>query len=148
MNKDKITGFVLTILGIIIIILGTQVHDPQLENDVGPRLFPYISGGGLVACGIGTIIKSRTKKNEVFLEKSQWKRLLSIAFVIFMYGILQLILGFLISTPIIMYSAMRVMGQPREKYIQSIGMALGLTLAVYLLFEKFLHVMLPTGTIF
>jgi len=148
LNKNIITGVSLATLGLIIIILATQVYNPQLENDVGPKVFPYISGGGMLVCGIAIVIRKNRGERKEFLSKPEWKRLFNISLVIVLYGISQRIFGFLISTPIIMYLSMRVMGQPRSKYIQSLGVAIGVTLAVYFLFVRFLHVMLPAGTIF
>ena len=148
MGNSKKVGFVLLFLGMIITFLASQIHNPNLVNDVGPRLFPYISGIGLIICGIGLIISKSKEANENYLTTEGWKRLSIMAAVIIFYAIGLATVGFIIATPIATFMAIVVMNGTNKNYKKALIVSLSLTISVYLIFEKLLRVMLPASKIF
>ncbi len=148
MSSNKKTGIMLLIIGIIITILASQIPNPNLENDVGPRLFPYISGIGLIICGIGLMLEKTAEKAKVYLTPEGWKRLCIMSGVILLYAIGLVTLGFLIATPIAVFASIIVMNGNMKIYKTAIIFSLCITGSVYLIFEKVLLVMLPSGKLF
>jgi len=56
-----------------------------------------------------------------------------------------LYLGFLIATPIALYIVIRMMGQPKSKYLTTIVVSLAVTFVTHYVFQELLMVLLPSG---
>lgn len=148
MKKDHITGIVLIVLGLLVMVFIRQIPTASVNNDVGPRLFPYISSIGIIICGIGIAIQGKKQEVKPYFTLEEWKRFATIFSIVVLYAILLITLGFLISTPFILYLTMRIMGQPKRLYFRTLSIAVGFTTFVFFIFEKILHVMLPAGKLF
>lgn len=150
--KNKIEGTVITIVGALFIIFATRIKNPQLANDPGPQLFPYISGIGLVLFGILLLILPKRlfqKDNEKDKpDPAAVKRAILLFGYILLYLIMLYFFGFLISTPVLLFFANGVIGNIKKKYISRTLFSIVITAIIYLLFESFLHVMLPPGVLF
>lgn len=147
MNKNRITGILLILFGLFIIIVASQIPNPNLENDVGPRIFPYISGIGLIFCGAGIALK-KEEKGKPYLTSEGWKRLMVMAVVVVLYAISLNLLGFLIATPIVLYATIRILGMNPKAYLKTVIVSVAMTAIIYAVFEKVLSVMLPSGMFF
>jgi len=147
MNKNRITGIALILFGLFIVITATLIPNPHLENDVGPRMFPYIAGIGLIICGVGVTLQ-KAEESKPYLTSEGWKRLMVMAGVVVLYAICLSILGFLIATPIILYISIRILGMNPKAYFKTATVSVCVTAVVYVVFEKLLTVMLPSGMFF
>lgn len=147
MNRSRITGLALAALGIFILVTARYIFDPKLEDDVGPRLFPYIAGIGLLVCGAAIYARTGRKDEKAYLSREGWMRLLLISGFMIFYTVGLLTAGFLISTPVALYVSMKMMGIKARSPVITVGISLAMTFLVYFIFERILHVMLPPGMI-
>ena len=63
MTKDRTTGLIALVLGIAVAIATSQLPPSTMVNDIGPKVFPFISAGLLIICGAGLLLTG-TKKEE------------------------------------------------------------------------------------
>lgn len=148
MNKNRITGITLILFGLFVIIMASQIPNPHLENDVGPKVFPYFAGIGLLICGAGITLQ-KAGESKPYLTSEGWKRLFTMAVVVVLYAIGLSVLGFLIATPIILYASIVILGMNPKAYFKTAAVSVAVTVVVYVVvFEKLLTVMLPAGMFF
>ncbi len=148
MNKSRITGLALAALGVLIVAAAGGIMDPRLENDVGPRLFPYIAGIGLIVCGAGVFLRAGADTGKGYLPREGWMRLLRMSALMVLYTAGLLTAGYLAATPVMLFVSMKMMGIKARSPVKTIAISLGLTILVYFIFERILHVMLPPGMFF
>jgi len=147
MKKSKIAGSILSVLGICIVAFSGSIIDPKLENDVGPRLFPYIAGIGLIICGVGVFLRVGEEKEKAYLSKEGWLRLLRMSVLMLAYALGLLSLGYLMATPIMLFISIKIMGKSVISPVKTAAISLGMTFLVYIVFERVLHVLLPPGIV-
>lgn len=151
LRRDRLVGVFLIIIGLLI-GLETKLMQVKMKlarGDAGPKLFLYISAVGLVICGIGILCSKTSDTKMLRLAKEQWKKffLVFFAFVAYLLGLY--ILGFMISTPIAIFGFIYILKQ--EKKINFITLAIysvALTFLLYVIFEKILAIILPSGLFF
>jgi len=150
MNKEKIGGICFAIFGLFVVLVATQIKMPVNSNEPGPRVFPYISGSGMLICGIGMFLTAKKKEKEKpFLSKEGWKKLIKITVLLFLYYFGLEILGFLIATPFFTAAVILLLadGKKVSKFVTVI-VALATTGIIYGVFEKAFAILLPSGLFF
>jgi hypothetical protein len=147
MTHDRVTGFVLFVLGLIVFLLAGRIPNPNLADDVGPRLFPYIAGIGLMVCGAGVVLGKGEHNRKEFLSHAGWKRLLGMGVLMLCCAVGMVFLGFLITMPVVLFISMKMMGIKANTPLKPVAVSLCLTAFIYLVFEQLLHVMLPVGIV-
>lgn len=149
MTKDRITGIIGAVLGIMVSVYAHFLPPSGTEGDIGPAIFPYIAAGMLIVCGIILIIrKEKTKATPFFTESIQVKRFLIIVAVYIAYGIMLWAFGFLISTPIACFVLCRMMSGSRKGCLwKQILFSIVVTAVVYYCFYTLLSLKLPAGKI-
>lgn len=101
MKRDRATGLIAAILGIVVAIYAYFLPKSGIEGDIGPAIFPYIAAAMLIVCGIILVVRKQDGDSAPFLpETVQKKRFLLMTVVYVLYGILLWAVGFLIATPI------------------------------------------------
>ena len=101
MKRDRATGLIAAILGIVVAIYAYFLPKSGIEGDIGPAIFPYIAAAMLIVCGIILAVRKQDGDSAPFLpETVQKKRFLLMTVVYVLYGILLWAVGFLIATPI------------------------------------------------
>jgi len=118
------------------------------SEDIGPKIFPIFASSMLIICSIGKFLTSRTE-SKPFCDKEGWKTvaliLLSFAVYVFLLGVI----GYLISTPILLVVLVKLLGRGRKiNYVRAGIFALLTTGSVYALFTMVMNVMLPAGMFF
>jgi putative tricarboxylic transport membrane protein len=143
-----------TVIGLGTIIFGIWViwysrDFPKLEqNYPGPSLFPMVLAVLFIAAGITLIfqdLRSGEKKLKFDIKNLSFGHIVNILLIlsaILFYIFVSDILGFLITSVIILIALMKRL---RVSTVWSIAMACGVTLSIYLLFAKILLVPLPWG---
>lgn len=150
MKKDRAIGLVSLALGIATMIGTMQIpisSSIASSPEPGPRLFPTIAGVLLIICGLGLILQKQ-KDAEPFLEKQQWKRLGVLALVFVLYCVGLSFLGFVISTPVMLFVSMTMFaGEKKLPLPAKLLYCAGVTGVIYLLFVVLFKTNIPSGTL-
>lgn len=150
---DIILGSIFSVLAVIIFFRTQQYPKFNLMEGLGPGFMPRLLVIILFVLSIVLIITGIiNKKKEVKTENTASKDDISVVFApiillssIFAYLVLLRLLGFLITTPFLLFITMKVM---RAKTKESILIAIVLTVVIYALFHFGFQVALPTGLLF
>ena len=144
--NDSIVGVVLVAFGAWVIFLTRDF--PSLKVGIpGPALFPRILAGLLIIAGLVLFTQNFRSRRPLFEVDRTISHLglLNVLFVcvaILGYILFVKFLGFLIVSFIILFGLMKCL---RVRIHFSLIMASGITLFIYVLFNKFLLVPLPWG---
>lgn len=145
LNRNHMAGLTITVVGILFLIGSKSITDPELLNDPGPVILPFISGVGMILTGIIIIFQKDQKKAE---EKYDFKNTIALFCVIGLYTIMLYFLGFLIATPVLLFLSNMIIGKDRKNLKGKVIFSFVVTAIIFITFEKVLHVMLPSGVVF
>ena len=151
MKKNQVLGMVILLVGIVFVVLTTQIPVRSITDDPGPRVFPYFACSILIISGIGIMFgkKARAGSGEPFLTKDGWKRVGILTGLFVLYAVGLAILGFFIATPIMLYLFYHVVAGPtRRSVLRGLIFSAVSFVAIYLVFARVLHSFLPPGMIF
>lgn len=149
LNTDFIVGVVFAIIGAAIIILTGDIKVPTFLTEPGPRLFPYISGAGILICGIGIAFTKSEKKEKKPADKQALKRLLVISGALVLYYIGLHFFGFIIATPFASFAFIKILGcEEKVSNIVAIIITILVTWGLYTLFNGVFKIFLPSGILF
>ena len=149
MKRDRATGLIAAILGIVVAIYAYFLPKSGIEGDIGPAIFPYIAAAMLIVCGIILVVRKQDGDSAPFLpETVQKKRLLLMTVVDVLYGILLWAVGFLIATPIACFVLCAMMSGKRKIAKWKLALfSIIVTAIVYYCFYSLLSLKLPVGRI-
>ena len=137
--------FVVSVFGISMSFISHK--DFNVEWKLSPYLFPLIISFFLLILSISIImqgLKDESEKKEK--SKIDIKSLLIFGLVCILYLLIFNFLGFVLSTIILLVLLMMLLGERRWWFILLVSVIS--SLIIYLLFAKYLSVMLPKGKIF
>ena len=137
--------FVVSVLGISMSFISHK--DFNVEWKLSPYLFPLIISFFLLILSISIImqgLKDESEKKEK--GKIDIRSLLIFCLVCILYLLVFNFLGFVLSTIILLVLLMMLLGERRWWFILLVSVIS--SLIIYLLFAKYLSVMLPKGKIF
>lgn len=149
MKRDRATGLIAAILGIVVAIYAYFLPKSEIEGDIGPAIFPYIAAAMLIVCGIILVVRKQDGDSAPFLpETVQKKRFLLMTVVYVLYGILLWAVGFLIATPIACFVLCVMMSGKRKIAKWKLALfSIIVTAIVYYCFYSLLSLKLPVGRI-
>ena len=149
MKRDRATGLIAAILGIVVAIYAYFLPKSGIEGDIGPAIFPYIAAAMLIVCGIILVVRKQDGDSAPFLpETVQKKRFLLMTVVYVLYGILVWAVGFLIATPIACFVLCAMMSGKRKIAKWKLALfSIIVTAIVYYCFYSLLSLKLPVGRI-
>lgn len=149
-NKDRAVGIAFAVMGALIIMMASGITITQNLSEPGPRLFPYISGGGIFICGVGmALTKQKEEQKQAYLDRDGWKRMVMASALMIVYYLGLNYLGFLISTPIFMFLVIWLLASGKKiNLIFSIALSVLTTGLLYVLFKQAFMIFLPTGKLF
>lgn len=149
MKRDRATGLIEAILGIVVAIYAYFLPKSGIEGDIGPAIFPYIAAAMLIVCGIILVVRKQDGDSAPFLpETVQKKRFLLMTVVYVLYGILLWAVGFLIATPIACFVLCAMMSGKRKIAKWKLALfSIIVTAIVYYCFYSLLSLKLPVGRI-
>ncbi len=142
---EGVVLFAISLFGIVMSIICHRNFN--VEWKLSPYLFPLIISLFLFVLSISVIsegLKSEDKKKEKI--KMEIKSLLLFGVVSVVYLLVFNFLGFILSTIILLVLLMLILGERRWWYIALVSIIT--TVVIYLLFGKYLSVMLPKGKIY
>ena len=73
MKKDRATGLIAAILGIVVAIYAYFLPKSGIEGDIGPAIFPYIAAAMLIICGIILVVRKQDGDSAPFLPETVQK---------------------------------------------------------------------------
>ena len=138
--SEKVFGALLLMLSIAGIYLGKDLKAPVSYEPIGPNAFPVLIFALLALCAIALVVSKR--------EPADWpappvlRRIAGLFVVILAYACLFDRLGFILATFLMTVPIARLFG---GRWLQAVGGALVMSLALYVLFDKLLDVSLPAG---
>lgn len=148
MTRDRMTGLISAVLGVIVAVYAYFLPASGTEGDVGPALFPCIAAVLLILCGVVLAVKKSGQAAPFFTEKIQVKRFIMMVVVYILYGVLLWAVGFLIATPIACFVLCVMMsGSKKTARWKLVLFSLVVTAVVYYSFYVMLSLKLPIGKI-
>ncbi len=149
MTKDRSTGLIALALGIGVAFLTSQFPASSMAGDIGPKVFPYISAGLLIICGLGLLVTGGKKEDKPAYTPKQLARLGRISAVVAGYCVLMVFVGYMPSTVIGTFVLSVMFGKNRNiPWYRSLIFSVILTAAVFYIFEKLFVLPLPRGMFF
>ena len=111
---------------------------------LGPAFFPRLLAFLLALLAVGLLARSLTGRGPRVSRTPMRSRLFwTVVALLVGYALLMPLVGFLYLTPLLLGAVMRILGLERWGWL--VGVALGLTVFLYVLFTKALSVPLPPG---
>lgn len=150
MHRDRIVGIISVVLGAAVAFLtATRVAASNMPGDPGPRIFPFISAGILILCGLLLAIRKPDKEVKPFLQGVQIKRFLSIIGIIVLYVLLLWAIGFVVPTFAMVLVLCLMFGREEKVAVWKAAIyAAAVTGIIYVAFTVLLHLRLPVGVLF
>ena len=118
---------------------------PKVLHEPGPRIFPYLCGGGLGLCGFCLMFEKPKGKPKQYLDKAGWLRVLKCFLLLALYAVLMYLFGYFISTLISSFLMMRVLSHGKASWLSTILVTVLTTGIVYVVFIYVLKTILPAG---
>ncbi|MDQ2778893.1 MAG: tripartite tricarboxylate transporter TctB family protein [Pseudomonadota bacterium] len=138
--SDRILGACCVVAGVAMGLAARGYAAPISYEPVGPRAFPLLLAGLLAAGGLWLAL--RPGPHGFDLARSNWKPIGLAVAAVFVYTALFQTLGFPLATALMAVPVGMAFGGTWKQSLIG-GVALGVVL--YLLFDKLLDVVLPTG---
>ncbi|MCF0262208.1 MAG: tripartite tricarboxylate transporter TctB family protein [Sphaerochaetaceae bacterium] len=142
---DLIVGILVIIISIVFFVEAGKL--PTQERGIGPGDYPKFVCCLMFILGVIHVIKSVVKGFPLpDFEKTDWLKLAKAAtsmLAVFIYYLLLKKVGFLLLTPVLLYSLLLLFGY--KKKIMGLVIAVVFSTATYFLFTKVFMVILPRG---
>lgn len=151
-NKDRVLAIILLGISMFFYFSVQTLKSTGFEGDPGPKMFPYIGIVILIACAVIIFIKPDKSEKKEFLPGDQLKSALKLLGVYALIFVLMLLLGYLMTAPIILFVLCYMFSKVSEpnitkkkNIIRSVIYALVISGALYLLYVFALKTQLPNG---
>lgn len=146
MTRDRATGVISILLGIIVAVYICFLPKSSMEGDIGPAVFPGIAAAMLLICGILLVVKKSGPSAPFLPELVQKKRFVLMTLVYIVYGVLLWAVGFLIATPICCFILCIMMrGNKKIAWWKLAVFSVIVTGVVYYCFYTMLSLKMPVG---
>ncbi|OHC80723.1 MAG: hypothetical protein A3H24_05590 [Rhodoferax sp. RIFCSPLOWO2_12_FULL_60_11] len=140
--SDRILGAVCVIVGAGMAWAAHGYAAPISYEPVGPRAFPLLMAGLMAAAGAWLVV--RPGPHGFGLARDHLKPISFAVVAVFIYAALYEWLGFTLATTVMALPVGMAFG---GSWKQSLASGAGLGLVLFLLFDKLLDVVLPTGVL-
>ena len=140
--SDRILGAVCVVVGAGMAWAAHGYAAPISYEPVGPRAFPLLMAGLMAAAGAWLVV--RPGPQGFGLARDHVKPIGLAVLAVFIYAALYEWLGFTLATTVMALPVGMAFG---GSWKQSLASGAGLGLVLFLLFDKLLDVVLPTGVL-
>lgn len=138
--SDRLLGAVCVVASAAMVWAAQDYAAAISYEPVGPRSFPLLLAGGISLCGLWLVLRPAAGA-EAFRDLP-WKATALCAGAVLAYAMLFQWLGFALATTLMALPVGMAFG---GSWKQSLAGGAGLGLVLYVLFDKLLDVVLPTG---
>lgn len=146
MTRDRLSGIVVLVAGVVWLSLTTQVKGNAFSTAIGPELFPYLASGGLVLCGLGLIFRKPRGETGPFFTREGWVRVAKLSLAIVIFPFILEYLGFIVGSFYLVYGTTTLFDLEKElSVIRRIAFAVVVTVLAFVFFNNVLDLMLPYG---
>lgn len=139
---DRSIGAVLVLLGLAIGAAATTYRVGFMTDPVGPRALPYLTAF-MIACA-GATIFARPRSSSSAFDPDAARRTTTAAVSFAAYALFLPLLGFFLSTALVIVALARLFGGPWRPVLAS---ALATAGGLWLLFVALLRLPLPVGSL-
>lgn len=148
MTRDRITGIIALVLGIIVAVATYNLPASNMAGDIGPQAFPAISAGLLILCG-GALAITGGQKPRFTFTKEQALRLASIAAVMILYVVCIEQFGFVVPSALVCFVLVQMFKKDKKVPLwQQVVFSIALPVLLYFIFTKGFSMRLPHGKLF
>jgi putative tricarboxylic transport membrane protein len=147
----KKLAVVCAVLAVTYLILSSMISVHDIEDPVGPRMYPLMLGGGMLvialmlwieARGAAPVSEPRTS-SDPDLTRRQRRGVLGASAGALVYALTMETIGYLVATFVLMLGLLTVFN--RDKHLLNVAIAAGTSAVLYYGLKKFLGVPLPAG---
>ena len=151
---ELLLAIAVTLFGVAVVWQTTLIRITPASSRVGPRVIPYIVGGGLILLGLwlaAEAVTGRATRPTTDSEDADpalptdWPTVGMLVASLVVYLLLIERAGFVIASALLFFGATFAMGSRRIVRDLAIGFALSLT--IYLVFTRALDLRLPVGVL-
>lgn len=150
MKLDQIIAICMFILGAVYFWLALNVRQPIMREAVGPGAFPIGVSLAIMACAVWLFIQALlSDEPEVELEPRDpdYQSMGAIFVGLLGYGLLLNTLGYFVTTVAFLVLTIATLETGRSHWLRTILVAVVTSYAVFLVFDGWLGVTLPSGFI-
>ncbi len=140
--SDRILGAVCVAVGAGMAWAARSYVAPISYEPVGPNSFPMLMAGLLAVCGAWLVVKPSLRGT--VMTRAQLKPFAMSVLAVFIYAGMFELLGFTLATTVMAVPVGMAFGGGWKKSLMG---GIGIGLVLYLLFDKLLDVVLPTGVL-
>ena len=148
-NRTYIMGAVCLALSAFIAWQTTTIPERLVSNEPGPKLFPFISAGGIAAFAILSMIFDGPKDDgKAYLDKKGWVRMGIIMAEAVAFCVAMQFIGFWITAMLGMFMFIWTLkGEKKINIVFAILLSVAIGSICYFGFTRGFHIPLPSGSI-
>lgn len=150
MKLDQIIAVCMFILGAIYLWLALTVRQPIMREAVGPGAFPTGVAVAIMLCAVWLFIQallSDEPKEELEPRDPDYTAMGAVFAGLLGYGLLLNILGYFVTTVAFLVLTIAALETGRSHWLRTILISVTTSYAVFLVFDSWLGVTLPSGFI-
>ena len=144
---ELVVALGLVVLGLIVVYDSHRVGIEWASDGPKAGYFPNFIGWILAACGawiaIETVYKWRSLAAKVFVKRDELRPVLYMLLPTIVYAVLIAYIGIYVASAIYIAAFMKVQG--KYGWLSTLAVAIGVPVAIFLLFEVWFLVPLPKG---
>lgn len=149
-NRTYVMGIVCLIFAAWVVWQTTTIPERLVSNEPGPKLFPFISAGGIAVFAVLSMIFDGPKENKddakPYLDKKGWIRMAVIMAEAVLFCISMQFIGFWITAMVGMFVFIWTLkGEKTINVIFAIILSIALGSICYFGFTRGFHIPLPEG---
>ncbi|GAB4364025.1 MAG: hypothetical protein Kow009_00690 [Spirochaetales bacterium] len=148
MTINVLTGILTILLGSMYTYLAWMLPRATVGNPIAPSVFPLILGGGMTLMGILLLVEEKTLPSKKegkpvsFTITQYGKSIATVVLLCVLYAMSFERLGYLLSTFLFLALLLYVFNG-KERWKSILGISVGFSLGVYVLFGQVLNIQLP-----
>lgn len=149
MTKNIYAGLFALVAGIGYLLGTVFMPEAGVSTEIGPRLFPYITGSATTVCGILILFHELRSTERVPFsfnfsrDRLVWLQMLLLAVLGIIYGEVLETFGYVIATFLFLICAFNILNKGRYK--NNVIYAGSFAIVTYSIFAIFLELSLPRG---